>query len=86
MNIDTNFGEIKDKERRISMVNKLKIDDFVDLKSLTIDTTKSKQERLKQFVLEVQNPNTTRVGDMIVEVKFTGERLFSDALVEAFGA
>lgn len=68
------------------MVNTFNIEDFVDLKTLSIDKTKSQPERLKQFISDVKNPYMVRVGDTVVQIKFTGGRNFSDALTAAFGA
>ena len=66
------------------MVNTFNIEDFVDLKILTVDKTKSIEDRLKQFVTDVKNPYMVRVGDILVRIEFTGGRNFSDALTAAF--
>ena len=67
------------------MVNTFNIEDYVDLKVLTIDKTKPIEERLKQFIMDVKNPYMVRVGDTLVRIEFTGGRNFSDALTAAFG-
>ena len=66
------------------MVNTFNIEDFADLKALTVDKTKSQPERLKQFITDVKNPYMVRVGDTLVRIEFTGGRNFSDALTAAF--
>lgn len=66
------------------MVDTFNIEDFTDLKVLTVDKTKPKQERLKQFITDVKNPYMVRVGDTLVRIEFTGGRNFSDALTAAF--
>lgn len=66
------------------MVNTVNIEDFADLKSLTVDKAKPKQERLKQFIEDVKNPYTVRVGDILVQIEFAGGKVFSDALSAAF--
>ena len=66
------------------MVNTFNIEDFADLKVLTVDKTKPKQERLKQFITDVKNPYMVRVGNTLVRIEFTGGRNFSDALTAAF--
>ena len=66
------------------MVNTFNIEDFADLKALTIDKTKPIEERLKQFIADVKNPYMVRVGDTLVRIEFTGGRNFSDALTAAF--
>ena len=60
------------------------INDFRDLKDLTVDVTKPLDMRLKQYVMDVKNPRMVRVGDVLVQIKFTGNRSFSDALLVAF--
>ena len=66
------------------MVNTFNIEDCKDLKVLTVDKTKPKKERLKQFITDVKNPYMVRVGDTLVRIEFTGGRNFSDALTAAF--
>lgn len=66
------------------MVNTFIAEDFVDLKALTVDKTKSQPERLRQFITDVKNPYVVRVGDTLVRIEFTGGRNFSDALTAAF--
>lgn len=66
------------------MVNTINIEDFADLKSLTVDKAKPKQERLKQFIENVKNPYAVRVGDILVQIEFAGGKVFSDALSAAF--
>ncbi len=65
------------------MVNTFNIEDFTDLKVLTVDKTKPQKERLRQFIADVKNPYMVRVGDTLVKIEFTGERSFSDALTAA---
>lgn len=66
------------------MVNTFNINDFTDLKELSIDNTKNKTERLKQFAQEVKNPYMVRVGDILIKIEFAGGKTFSDALTTAF--
>jgi hypothetical protein len=66
------------------MVNTFNIEDYKDLKVLTVDKTKPIEERLKQFIADVKNPYMVRVGDTLVRIEFTGGRNFSDALTAAF--
>ena len=60
------------------------INDFRDLKDLTVDVTKPLDKRLKQYVMDVKNPHMVRVGDILVQIEFSGNRTFSDALSTAF--
>lgn len=65
------------------MVNTFNIKDLVDLKNLTIDKTKPRNERLRQYIKDVKNPYIVKVGDTLVKIEFTGGRSFSDALTAA---
>ena len=65
------------------MVNTFDINSFTDLKTLTIDKTKPRDKRLRQYIEDVKNPYRVRVGDILVKIEFTGERSFSDALTTA---
>ena len=66
------------------MINTLYIDDFTDITTITVDKTKPANERLKQYIDDVKNPYTVKVGDMLVRIEFTGTKDFSDALTAAF--
>ena len=59
------------------------INDFRDLKDLTVDVTKPLDKRLKQYIMDVKNPRMVRVGDILVQIEFAGNRSFSDALSAA---
>ena len=59
------------------------INDFGDLKYLTVDVTKPLDKRLKQYIIDVKNPCMVRVGDILVQIEFAGNRSFSDALSAA---
>ena len=65
------------------MVNTFNIKDFTDLKTLTIDKTKPRNELLRQYIEDVKNPYMVRVGNTLVRIEFTGGRSFSDALTTA---
>ena len=65
------------------MENAFNIDDFRDLKELTVDVTKPLDKRLKQYIMDVKNPHMVRVGDILVQIEFAGNRTFSDALSAA---
>ncbi len=59
------------------------INDYRDLKDLTVDVSKPLDKRLKQYVMDVKNPHMVRVGDILVQIEFTGQKSFSDALSAA---
>ena len=65
------------------MENAFNIDDYKDLKDLTVDVTKPLDKRLKQYITDVKNPHMVRVGDILVQIEFAGNRSFSDALSAA---
>ena len=65
------------------MENAFNINDFRDLKELTVDVTKPLDMRLKQYIMDVKNPHMVRVGDILVQIEFAGNRSFSDALSAA---
>lgn len=65
------------------MENAFNIDDYRDLKDLTVDVTKPLDKRLKQYIMDVKNPRMVRVGDILVQIEFAGNRTFSDALSAA---
>lgn len=66
------------------MENAFNINDFRDLKDLTVDVTKPLDKRLKQYIMDVKNPRIVRVGDILVQIEFIGQKSFSDALSLAF--
>lgn len=66
------------------MADTFNINDFRDLKDLMVDVTKPLDKRLKQYVMDVKNPHMVRVGDILVQIEFAGNRSFSDALAVAF--
>ena len=59
------------------------IDDFRDLRELTVDVTKPLDKRLKQYIMDVKNPHMVRVGDILVQIEFAGKKSFTDALSAA---
>lgn len=66
------------------MVNTFNIEDFTDLKSLTVDKTKTLDKRLKQYIKDVKNPYKVRVGDILVQIEFSGGKSFANALATGF--
>ncbi|MGN0177931.1 MAG: DUF6870 family protein [Monoglobaceae bacterium] len=66
------------------MENTFNIDDYRDLKDLMVDKTQPLDKRLKQYIMDVKNPRMVRVGDILVQIEFTGKKSFSEALSAAF--
>ena len=66
------------------MENAFNIYDYRDLKDLTVDVSIPLDKRLKQYIMDVKNPRMVRVGDILVQIEFAGNRSFSDDLSLAF--
>lgn len=66
------------------MENAFNINDFRDLNDLTIDVTKPLDKRFKQYIMDVKNPRMVRVGDIVVQIEFSGQKSFSDVLSAVF--
>lgn len=59
-------------------------DDLVDLRGVKIDTSLPVEEKSKSFVKQIKNPYRYRVGDIVVNIRFTDNgRSFKDALAAA---
>lgn len=62
----------------INELNEMKQQDFnncdennlVDIRDINIDTSKTKQEKLLEFIEKIKNPYLFKVGDVVVRVKF----------------
>lgn len=70
----------------ISMIEKLKAlknssvthcnkDDLVDLNSIVIDSSKSKSERMLDFLFQIKNPYLFKVGDVAVKVVYSNNEI-----------
>lgn len=57
---------------------------LVDLRDISIDTSKSVFERMESFIVQVKNPYLFKIGDIVVKVSYgTGKdffQAFSDAI------
>ena len=49
--------------------------DLVDLNSIVIDTDKSKEERMLDFLCQIKNPYLFKVGDIAVKVVYSKKSL-----------
>jgi len=54
--------------------------ELVDLRTIHIDPNLSVPERTRQFLDQVRNPYLFRVDDLIVKVRYEGDRPFLTAL------
>ncbi len=43
---------------------------LVDIRDISVDSTKNKQDKLLDFIEKIKNPYLFKVGDIIVKVKF----------------
>lgn len=48
------------------------MEEIVDIEKIDIDTSMTKEIRIRQFVKEIKNPYRFKVEDMIVNVAFAG--------------
>ncbi len=60
------------------------INDYRDLKNLTVDKTEPLDKRLMKYIMDVKNPCKVRVGDIFVQIEFSGKKSFSESLSAAF--
>lgn len=49
------------------------INSLVDIRDINIDTTKSRQDKLLEFIEKIKNPYFFKVGDIVVKVKFVDD-------------
>ncbi len=66
------------------MVSASDINDYRDLKKLTVDQTKPLDKRLMKYIMDVKNPCAVRVGDILVQIDFADKKNFLDSLSAAF--
>ncbi len=59
------------------------INSLTDLEDVTVDKKKSVVEKIGSFREQVNNPYIFKVGDIAVELGFTGQRDFPTALSNA---
>lgn len=56
---------------RVSAIRYNELDQICDIAGIKVDTTLPKDERIRRYIGEVGNPYLCRVGDTIVEIKFS---------------
>lgn len=67
-------------------VNRVNIDDLVDIKDIVINPALDKNKRIQSFVEQIKNPLCYRCGDYVVKISFaedserTIDRCFEDYL------
>lgn len=57
-------------------------DSLTDIRSIGIDITAAREERLKSFVRQIKDPYRFKVGNTVVRVNFCGERDLSSLLAD----
>ena len=66
------------------MTEDRKTDSLTDIRNVSADPQKPKEERLRSFVGQVGNPYLFRVGDTVVKVNFCGGKDISFILADIF--
>ncbi len=66
------------------MIDTSNINDYRDLKNLTVDKAAPLDKRLIKYIMDVKNPCAVRVGDIFVQIEFSGKKSFSESLSTAF--
>lgn len=56
------------------------VSSLVDLRDISVDTTKSVRERIDSFMNQVRNPYLFKVDDVIIKVNYGNGKTLSDAL------
>jgi len=65
---------------REASITSCDISSLVDLRDITIDTTKSVSDRIDSFLEQVHNPYLFKVDDVVIKVNYGQDRPFSAAL------
>ena len=66
-------------------INTVNPDELVDITSIDIDTSLSKNDRIKEFLTIIKNPYCFKCEGVIVMVDFAGEdRTIEDGLLQYF--
>ncbi len=55
---------------------------LVDIRNIHIDTALPQQERIRSFIEQVKDPYRFRVGDVVVNVSYTGGGTLNDRFAE----
>ena len=53
---------------------------LTDIKSINIEADKRQNDKINAFIERVGNPYLLKVGEMVVEVEYSGKRSFSEAI------
>jgi hypothetical protein len=62
-------------------IRTVKREDLVDIHDVTIDRTLPKEERIRQFVMQIKNPYCFRCGEAVVKMSFMDtERTLEDCM------
>lgn len=56
---------------RTAAINYNELNGICDISGIKVDTTLPNDERIRRYIGEVGNPYLCRVGDTIVEIKFS---------------
>ena len=53
---------------------------LTDIKSINIEADKRQNDKINAFIERVGNPYLLKVGEMVVEVEYSGKRSFLEAI------
>ncbi len=70
--------------RGVGLTAKRNSDSLTDIRSIGIDITAAREERLRSFVEQIKNPYLFKVGNTVVRVNFCGDKDFSSLLADIF--
>lgn len=55
---------------------------LIDIRDVQIDTALPQEERIRSFVKQIKNPYRFKVGDVVVNVSYSGEATLNDRFAE----
>lgn len=58
------------------------VDSLVDLREISIDTTRPITERIESFLKQVRNPYLFKVGDIAMKVDYGNGKEFAEAFTD----
>lgn len=57
------------KELQEVDIHTVELEALIDIKDIKIDTSLTKEERIKDFIRQIKNPYCFRCGDLIIKVR-----------------
>ena len=69
------------RQQNIKVVN---ADDFVDIRTVSVDTSLPPEQRMRNYLEQVKNPSLFRCGDAVVSVRFSAGGTALDGLLKNY--